>query len=50
MGALLFDVGGRDDFGGKVEPFAKIVQAFGSKGVIVPLPRELGLEVATGRE
>ena len=48
MGALLLDVGGWNDLGGEMEPFAKILEAFWSQGVIVPLPRELSLEVATG--
>jgi len=50
VGALLFDVGGGDDLGGKMEPFAKIVEAFGSEGVVVPLPGELSLQVAAGGE
>ncbi len=48
MGALLFDVGGWDNLGGEMEPFAEIIEAFRSQGVIVPLPRKLGLEIATG--
>ena len=31
-----------------MEPFSKIVKSLGGQGIIVPLPRELGLEVATG--
>lgn len=48
--ALLLDVRGGDDFGGEVEPLAQVVEALGSEGVVVPLPGELGLEVAAGGE
>ena len=48
--ALLLDVGLWDDFGGKVEPFAEVVEALWGEGVVVPLPGELGLEVAAGGE
>jgi hypothetical protein len=47
---LLLDVGLRDDLGGQVEPFAKVVETLRSQGVVVPLPGELSLEVATGGE
>lgn len=50
MGALRLDVGSRDDLGGKVQPFAQVVEAFRREGVVVPLPGELGLEVAAGGE
>lgn len=50
MGALLLDVGCRYDLGGKMEPFTEVVEAFGREGVVVPLPGELGFEVATGGE
>jgi hypothetical protein len=48
--ALLLDVGLGHDFGGEVEPFTEIVEAFWGEGVVVPLPGELGLEVALGGE
>lgn len=48
MGALLLDVGLGDDLGGEVEPLAEVVETFGGQGVVVPLPGELGLEVAAG--
>lgn len=50
VGALLLDVGLRDDFWGQVQPLAEVVEAFGSEGVVVPLPRELRLQVAAGGE
>lgn len=50
MGALLFDVGCGNDLGGEMEPFTEIIKAFGSEGVVVPLPGELGLEVAARGE
>ena len=50
MRALLLDVRLRDDLGGEVEPFAEVVEALGGQGVVVPLPRELRLEVAAGGE
>ena len=31
-----------------MEPFAEVVESLGGEGVVVPLPRELGLEVAAG--
>lgn len=48
VGALLLDVGLGDDLGGEVEPLAEVVETFGGQGVVVPLPGELGLEVAAG--
>ena len=39
-------MGGRDDLCGKMQPLAEIVEPFGCEGVVVPLPGELGLEVA----
>lgn len=33
-----------------MEPFTEIIKAFGSEGVVVPLPGELGLEVAARGE
>lgn len=50
MRALLLDVGLRDNLGGEMEPFAQVVETFGGQGVVVPLPRELGLEVAARGE
>lgn len=41
---------GWDDLSGQVEPFAKVVESLGGEGVVVPLPGELGLEVATRGE
>jgi hypothetical protein len=43
-------VGGRDDLGGEVEPLAEVAEAGLSQGVVVVLPRELGLDVAAGGE
>lgn len=48
MGTLLLDVGGGDNLGGEVEPLAEIVKTLGGEGVVVVLPRELGLDVAAG--
>ena len=48
--ALLLDVGLGDDLGGKVQPLAEVVKTLGGEGVVVPLPRELGLEVAAGSQ
>lgn len=50
VGSLLLDVGGRDDLGGEVQPFAEVVEALGGQGVVVVLPRELGLDIAAGVE
>lgn len=36
--ALLLDVRLRDDLGGEMEPFAQVVEALRSQGVVVPLP------------
>ncbi len=46
MRPLLLDVGGRDDLGGEVEPLPEVVETLGGEGVVVVLPRELGLDVA----
>jgi len=43
--ALLLDVGLGNDLGGEVEPFTEVVETLGGEGVVVPLPREAGLEV-----
>lgn len=48
MGALLLNVGLRNDLSRKVQPLAKVVETLGGEGVVVPLPGELGLEVAAG--
>lgn len=48
VGALLLDVGGGDNLGGEVQPLAEVVQTLGGEGVVVVLPRELGLDVAAG--
>lgn len=48
MRARLLDVGLRDDLSGEVEPFAEVIEALRGEGVVVPLPGELGLEVAFG--
>jgi hypothetical protein len=50
VGAGLLDVGGRDDLGGEVEPLAEVGETGLSQGVVVVLPRELGLDVAPGGE
>ena len=50
MRALLLDVGLGNDLGGEVEPLAEVVKTLGGEGVVVPLPRELGLEVAAGSQ
>jgi hypothetical protein len=46
MRSLLLDVGCWDNLGGKMKPFSEIVQTLRCEGVVVPLPGELGLEVA----
>jgi len=33
-----------------VKPFSEVIQAFGSERVVVPLPAELRLQVASARE
>lgn len=50
MRSLLLDMRSRDNLSGKVEPFAEIVETFRSESVVVVLPRELGLDIATGSE
>lgn len=44
MRTLLLDVGGGDNLGGEVQPLAEVVETLGSQGVVVVLPRELGLD------
>ena len=46
--ALLLDMGLGNNLGGEVEPFTEVVKTLGGEGVVVPLPGELGLEVAAG--
>jgi len=48
--SLLLDVGGRDNFGGEMEPLAEVVETLRCQGVIVVLPRELRLDIAPGVE
>jgi hypothetical protein len=48
--SLLLDVGSRNDLSGEVKPFAQVVETLGGQGVVVVLPRELGLDVASGVE
>ena len=47
MRSLLLDVGGRNDLSGEVKPLPEVVETLGGEGVVVVLPRELGLDVAT---
>lgn len=47
---MLLDVGSRNDLSGEVKPFAQVVETLGGQGVVVVLPRELGLDVAAGVE
>ncbi len=46
MRPLLLDVGSRDNLGGQVKPLPEVVETLGGEGVVVVLPRELGLDVA----
>ena len=46
--SLLLDVGGRNNLGGQVQPFAEVVETLGGQGVVVVLPGELGLDIAPG--
>ena len=50
VGALLLDVRGGNNLGGEVQPFAKVVETLGGQGVVVVLPRELGLDIAARGE
>jgi len=47
MGSLLLDVSGGHNLGRQVQPLAEVVEAFGRQGVVVVLPRELRLDVAS---
>jgi hypothetical protein len=44
--ALLLDVRLRHDLGREVQPFTEILETLGGEGIVVPLPGELGLDVA----
>lgn len=46
MRPLLLDVGSRDNLSREVKPFAEVVETLGGQSVVVPLPRELGLDIA----
>lgn len=46
MRSLLLDVGSGNDLSGEVKPFAEVVETLGGQGVVVVLPRELGLDIA----
>lgn len=50
MAPLLLDVGGRDNLSGEVEPLAEVVETSVGQSVVVVLPREAGLDIATGVE
>jgi len=43
-------VGLGDDLAGEVEELSEVVQTLGGEGVVVPLPRELGLDVSLGSQ
>lgn len=43
---MLLDVGSGNDLSGEVKPFAEVVETLGGQGVVVVLPRELGLDIA----
>ena len=45
---MLLDVSRGDNLSGHVEPFAEVVETFRSESIVVILPRELGLDIATG--
>jgi hypothetical protein len=42
----LLNVGSGNDLSGEVKPFAEVVETLGGQGVVVVLPRELGLDIA----
>jgi hypothetical protein len=48
--SLLLNVGSRNNLGGQVKPLSEVVETLGGQGVVVPLPRELGLDIAAGRQ
>lgn len=41
---------GRDDLGGEVKVLSEVLETLVGEGVKVPLPAELGVDVATRRE
>ena len=43
---MLLNVGSGNDLSGEVKPFAEVVETLGGQGVVVVLPRELGLDIA----
>ena len=45
---MLLDVGSWDNLGWEMEPLAQVVETLWGEGVVVVLPRELGLDVTTG--
>lgn len=50
VGTLLLDVGSWDNLGWEMEPLAQVVETLWGEGVVVVLPRELGLDETTGGE
>ena len=50
MCALLLDMGLWHNLSGEVKPFAEVVETLWGEGVVVPLPGELGFQVAAGGE
>lgn len=48
MGSLLLNVGSRDNLCGEMEPFAEVVETLWGESVVVVLPAELGLDIASG--
>lgn len=48
--ALLLDVGSRNDLSGEMEPLAEVVETLWGEGVVVVLPRELGLDISARGE
>jgi hypothetical protein len=48
MRTLLLDVRSWDNLGWEMEPLAEVIEPLRSEGVVVVLPRELGLDVSTG--
>jgi hypothetical protein len=48
--ALLLDVCLGHNLGGEVQPFTEVLETLWGEGVVVPLPGELGLDVAAGVE
>lgn len=50
MRSLLLNVRGWHNFSWKMEPLAEVVQTLWGEGVVVVLPRELSLDIASGGE